>query len=315
MNISLRQLQAFVAVAKYQSFTKAADKIHVTQAGLSAMIRELEAHLGGRLFARTTRSVELNEMGKSFLPFALRTVADFASTVVELGLLQSQTRRHLRVGITPFIAGSIIPSVLDAFGQRAPDVAVSVLDTDFQTIQRLVESGEIDAGFNSFFTDVPGISRKLISRVQLVLVSQASLKQKASRDSGSAPWSLLESSALISLPEDNPLQILVESHLKKLNITPAARTKVTHLDTVIAFVEAGRGMAILPSFVFAACSRHRVHVRLLQEPEVLLNFYCITRAGRDDLDTINRFTDCFVATASQIAPAGFLPSSIPALNP
>jgi len=307
MNISVRQLQAFVAVAKYRNFTKAAQHIHVTQAGLSSMIRELESQLGGRLLSRTTRSVELNELGKSFLPFASRTVEDLASTVVELGLLQSETRRHLRIGVTPFIAASLIPPVLAAFGEKEKDVVVSVIDKDIQTIQSLVESGEIDAGFGSFFANVSGMSRKVISRTQLVLVSQAGGNERSARNSKTATWNSLKSTPLITLPDENPIQIVVESYLKQLEITPDARRKVNNLETAIAFVEAGLGMAVLPSLVFAACSRRQVRVRPLRDPAVLLDFYCITRAGRGDLEVLNRFIDYFVAGARKNGPACFLP--------
>ena len=306
MNISIRQLQAFVAVAKYQSFTKAAEKIHVTQAGLSAMIRELETHLGGRLFSRTKRSVDLNEMGKSFLPFASRTVEDMNATVAELGLLQSQTRRQLRIGITPFIASTIIPAVLDAFGKSDPGIAVSVFDTNVEEIQRSVESGEFDAGFGSFFAEVSGVSRKVIACTRLVLVSPAGDRQNANRDRRSTTWAALGASPLITLPEDNPIQIAVDSQLKALRMVPVSRTRANHLETVIALVEAGRGIAILPSFVFAACARHRVQAKPLRDPEVLINYYRITRAGRGEIEVVNRFVDCFVSTAMQ--GAFFLPA-------
>jgi DNA-binding transcriptional LysR family regulator len=63
MLISTRQLRAFLSVVKYGNFTKAADRMHITQAGQSGMIRELETQLQCRLFNRTTRSVELTEAG------------------------------------------------------------------------------------------------------------------------------------------------------------------------------------------------------------------------------------------------------------
>jgi len=307
MNISLRQLQAFVAVAQHRSFTKAAEQIHVTQAGLSAMIRELEAQLGARLFSRTTRSVELNELGTSFLPFASRTVRDMEATVVELGLLKSQTRRHLRIGITPFIAGSVAPTALEAFRREAPDVELTVFDTDIREIQRSVESGEYDVGFGSFFAEVSGIERKAIASSRLVLVSPADDYQKVGRRPRTVDWSSLASCRLIALPEDNPIQVAVDARLKALRIGVAGRTRINHLETVIAMVEAGIGMAILPSFVYAACSRHRVEVRLLRAPEVALNYYSITRAGRGEIEVVQRFVDCFVRSAIRSAPACFFP--------
>ena len=65
MNVTTRQFQAFLAVARLASFTRAAEEIFVTQAGLSLMLKDLEAQVGARLFDRTTRSVHLTAAGEA----------------------------------------------------------------------------------------------------------------------------------------------------------------------------------------------------------------------------------------------------------
>ena len=71
MNISTRQLQAFLAIARLGSFTRAAEEMFVTQAGLSLMLKDFETQVGARLFDRTTRSVRLTPSGESLLPLSL----------------------------------------------------------------------------------------------------------------------------------------------------------------------------------------------------------------------------------------------------
>ena len=68
MNVTLRQLRAFVGVADTGSFTGAAKRLHITQSALSLLIRDLEAEFGVRLFDRTTRNVRLSAVGASFRP-------------------------------------------------------------------------------------------------------------------------------------------------------------------------------------------------------------------------------------------------------
>ena len=75
MNPSYRQLKAFLAAARFRNFTKASQQMHITQAGLSAMIKELEAQVGCRLLYRTTRLVDLTPEGQAFLPSAEAAVA------------------------------------------------------------------------------------------------------------------------------------------------------------------------------------------------------------------------------------------------
>src|SRR5258708_19710597 len=76
MNVSLRQLRAFVAVAETGSFTGAAKQLHITQSALSLLIKDLEGELGVRLLDRTTRNVRLSEVGASFRPLVHGVLQD-----------------------------------------------------------------------------------------------------------------------------------------------------------------------------------------------------------------------------------------------
>src|ERR1700754_4665481 len=98
MNFSMRQLRAFIAVAQHASFTKAAEQFHITQAGLSAMVRELEEQMQCRLFERTTRAVRLTPAGTHLLPIAQRTVRDLGDAAASLATLDSPRPDRLCVG-------------------------------------------------------------------------------------------------------------------------------------------------------------------------------------------------------------------------
>src|SRR4051812_6265433 len=109
MNLSLRQLRAFAAIAKLQSFTRAAEQLHITQPGLSGMVRDIEEQLECRLFERTTRAVALTEHGRAFLPVVTRVLAELDAATASLSQLSAASGRRLLVGATPVIASSILP--------------------------------------------------------------------------------------------------------------------------------------------------------------------------------------------------------------
>src|SRR3979490_338717 len=85
MNITSRQLKAFLLTARYQSFSRAADQLFITQSGMSVLVRELEAQLGFRLFERTTRKVALTEFGSKFLPVADRSLVELEAAAANIG--------------------------------------------------------------------------------------------------------------------------------------------------------------------------------------------------------------------------------------
>jgi len=291
MNFSFRQMRAFLAVARYASFTKAAEQLHISQAGLSAMVRDLETQLDCRLFERTTRAVRLTPAGQSLLPVAQRTVQDLGAAVAQLGALGAHAKARLRIGVTPLIASSVIPDVLKRFQNLAPQLRVEVLDVDRNQIAAHVESGDLDAGFGAFFTRVSGIRRQTIFPARLALAVPLAKNHHRS----TVRWEQIDHDGLIALPDDNLLQRLVNQHLGIRSDTSAR--VVTHLESVLAMVEAGLGIAVVPSF--AAVARKRWKVKLVPiTPSVAVDYYCITRAGKGDSEFINMFARCFADVAS-----------------
>lgn len=123
----LNDLQAFLAVARERSFTKAAAKIGVSQSALSHTIRELEARLGIRLLTRTTRSVSPTDAGERLL----RTVGPRLEEInAELGALRDQKERPagtIRITATDFVADTILLPKLTKLLQKYPDIKIEII--------------------------------------------------------------------------------------------------------------------------------------------------------------------------------------------
>jgi DNA-binding transcriptional LysR family regulator len=280
MNLSQRQLQAFLEVARLGSFTRAAERLHITQSGLSAMTRDLETQLSCRLFDRTTRSVVLTAAGMQLVPVAARVLAELESVSDTINQISTQARQTLTVGATPLIAASVLPPACEAFSRRYPEINLHVKDLSRQQIQDGVASGVIDVGFGAFFKPASGIERIALADFPLAYISRlpgdAGARQRIKR----TKWSELRNKALIGLPPDNPVQQLIEDHLKGIGRADEERPTYENFHTILAMVESGFGVAVLPSFIALACRRFQVRMSLLTEPVVPLSFYQITKKGR-----------------------------------
>ena len=290
----MRQLRAFVAIARLQSFTRAAEQLHITQPGLSGMVRDIEQQLDCRLFERTTRAVALTEHGRAFLPVATRVLAELDAAASSLGQLSAQERRRLVLGATPVIASSILPQACRVFAETQPGVQVQVHDLDRAQVHAGVQDGELDAGFGVFLDAASGIRRTPLLQTELVLVDSAE------RSGGSGPlrWSELAGEPLLALPEKNPIRKLVDSHARP-PATAEARQVFHHLHTLLAMVEAGAGRTVLPSFVAAAAARYAVALRPILRPRVALEFYEITRAGAPRNPLLVAFGRCLVGVMKE----------------
>ena len=112
MNITSRQLKAFLLTAQYHSFSRAAEDLYITQSGMSVLIRKLEDQLGFRLFERTTRRVELTAYGEKFLPIANKNLLDLDVAAASIGRTASAADHRLEIGANPLFAKTVLPAVM-----------------------------------------------------------------------------------------------------------------------------------------------------------------------------------------------------------
>jgi LysR family carnitine catabolism transcriptional activator len=284
MNVSTRQLQAFLAISRLGSFTRAAEEIFVTQAGLSLMLKDFEAQVGARLFDRTTRSVRLTPAGEALLPTVRRMMVDWESATSNVGRLAADAEQRVSLAATPLIASSVLPQWLQAFHEAHPAVRVSISDLDRRQILLGIEAGELDVGLGAFFRPATGIDRQLLARFDMVLV-RGKAKDASTRGQGletgrKVKWSALDDRELVVLPNDNPIQKLVDSQLRALEIATRRSAALQNIQAIISMVEAGHGVAALPGFVVPACARYDVTVHTLVEPVVPVEFFAVSMKGR-----------------------------------
>ncbi|MFJ8661245.1 LysR family transcriptional regulator [Streptomyces sp. NPDC093795] len=145
--MELRHLQHFVAVAEDRHFTRAAERLMVSQSGLSASIRALERELRAPLFVRTTRRVTLTEAGRALLVEAERILAQVRAAHEAVAAVQGVLRGTLALGTEQCIAGVRTPGLLAAFRRRHPDVEIRLRQSGSPDLAEEVVAGRLDLAF------------------------------------------------------------------------------------------------------------------------------------------------------------------------
>ena len=288
MNLSTRQMRAFLQVARVGNFTRAAEQAHITQAGLSILIREMERQLGCRLFDRTTRMVSLTPAGRRLLPVVERLVTELDDVAAELGAEGDAARQTLRIAATPLVSSQLLPWVFASFRAAHPHVALRLFDADLRDVEATVAAGEADLGLGFFFKAAPGLDRAPVGRFELMRVTQAAAD---GAPVGRVPWSALRGAALIGLPPGNPIQKVIDRQLGEIGLADAKRPAFNFFGTLISMVEAGFGTAVMPTFALAACRRHRVQCDLLAKPRVGMDFFRLTKRGAHETEALRAFSE------------------------
>lgn len=275
MDFTSRQLRAFHYVAEHQSFARAAERLLITASGLSVLIRELEKQLGFRLFDRTTRQVTLTAYGRDLLAVTqpgLKTLDEAMSRIEQAA---KGTTRWISIGTTPWIAANVLPPAIREFRERRPDLRVRLFDGNLNTIASRVASGKLDLGLG-IFESTPGLRRVPFFRFSLMVV-RPDRNQRIDRVPTS--WSALKGETLISLTPNYQHQQLIDKQLAKTGVIWTRGQSVNLLDTQIGLVEAGEGIAIIPSFGLPACRNRKVTMSELVDPVVTLEFYEVSNRG------------------------------------
>lgn len=144
MDVEIRHLRSFVAVAEERNFTRAAARLHIAQPALSTQIRQLEQRMGVQLLERTTRKVDLTRAGEALLERA-RVLLDGVEAAVQQTQDTAAGRTgRLRVGLAATSSLDLTPRALRAFAEAVPGAQVSVQDIRFDDPSGGVRDGTTD---------------------------------------------------------------------------------------------------------------------------------------------------------------------------
>ena len=244
MNINLRQLRAFLAVARQRHFRRAAEHLHLSQPAVSRHIAELEAELGVRLFDRTTREVVPTETGR-YLEGAIERVLDELEGV--LGHVHSEGERRrgkVRVASVPTLSASLMPICIADCARDYPELTIQLHDQAQTLVLDSVRGGEVDFGIAIDPPESGDFDCETVMRDPFHLACRpdhplASLK--------SVPWKKLQGEPLVLLDYSSGSRRLIDQALHKHGVEANVVQQTGHTHTAFRMVEAGLGITITPA--------------------------------------------------------------------
>jgi DNA-binding transcriptional LysR family regulator len=247
--MQLQQLRYFLAVVDTRHFTQAADVLGVSQPTLSKQIHTLEASLGAPLFERVRGDVTLTAAGETLLPLAQRMVADADAARDAVQDIVGLRRGEVRLGATPSLCSSLVPAVLRTFRLDHPEIRLYVNEGSSQDLIGDLLAHQLDLAL--IVQPEQGVDPALhaapILRESLVVASVASGPPPTI--SPHLTLTELQHTPLVMFREGYDLRDVTLEACREAGFTPKFAVEGGEMDAVLAFVEAGLGVALVPSMV------------------------------------------------------------------
>src|SRR3954468_15190186 len=248
MVMELRQLEYFVAVAEEGGFTRAAERVHISQPGVSAQVRQLERELGAPLFDRSARSAGLTPAGRAALGAARAALASVDAVRSAVDEVNGLVRGELTVGMVT--ACTVVPlfEALAAFHRSHPGIAISLLEDNSDRLVEQVRSGAADLALIGAAGDAPeGLGSFTVFRGRLVAAVPAGHPLL----DGPVTLDAIDRHPIVCLPEGTGVRAVLDGARARGRPRPGIALQAAAPGAVMDLAERGLGVAVLSESMVA----------------------------------------------------------------
>ncbi|MFF2014090.1 LysR family transcriptional regulator [Streptomyces sp. NPDC058195] len=262
--MDLRQLEYFVAVAEERNFTRAAERVHISQSGVSAQIRQLERELGAELFDRSARTVALTVAGKAALVHARAALAAAGEVGQAVGEVTGLIRGRLTVGMVVGCTLTPLFDALAAFHEAHPGVEISLLEDRSDRLLDDVHTGAVDLALIGAATATPeGLDALTLISERLVAAVPAGhplagRRRLTLRDVVAHP--------VVCMPPGTGLRTVFDQACTAQGLRPTIALEASAAEAIAGLAARGLGVAVL-SDSMAESYRDQLTARPLADVE------------------------------------------------
>src|SRR5215471_8424921 len=296
--IALRQIRAVIAVCEEGSFTRAAEREHATQSGISQHVAAVERALGVKLFARSSAGVVPTPAGLRYYRRCVEAVGMLETADEEARALAGQVTGDLRIGLMPTFTRAMLAPTLDTFVPRYPDVRLHIFEGYSGLLTEMVRADDLDFAIVPAFEGQIGLKSRLLVRDREMLIS--------GRKRG------LEPLVPVRLSEIAPLKIVLpgphnirrrnlETYFQTHGVEIAAMLEMDAMIGTLEFVARSDWMTVLPSLISVNdIAKGDLVVTPIVDPPLHVDCIVIQPARRTLTTQARLFLERFEAEAARI---------------
>lgn len=276
INVTPKQVKAFVAVSECRSFADACSILHLSQPALSMAIKNFEQAVGGKLLIRTTRTLSLSPEGQAFLPIAKRLLADWEMAFNDLHNLFAKHQGKLAIAAMPSFAATKLPEVLASFTRNYPNINVLIDDVVAEQVNERVLTGRTELGITfkpddlSELDFVPLFKDKFVAAVP---------KHHPLADRNTLTWKAVTQFPLLLLQQPSSIRAMIENTLEKHQLQASICMEAHQLATLGKMVASGLGLSVVPTLYIEQMNALGALCKPLKSPVIQREVGVIVRRG------------------------------------
>lgn len=250
MDVTLVQVRSFLTIARFNSFTKAAEFLHISQPALTAQLQQLESSLDLRLFDRNTRHVTLTRVGRDLMPVLERLLLEFEGVVAGAKDVAAQQQGIIRLASVRSVVATLLPESIATFRKRYRYTSFDLRDDNSHGVIARVRADDVEFGIANANHDLPDLELTDLWQDDMEVVCTkmhplADLEQVTIEDIAKYP--------LILLDHSSDSRTLLDAAFASAGRLVIPACEVSCSSAAVGLVRAGIGVALLASLaVFAS---------------------------------------------------------------
>ena len=249
--IEIRHLRYFLAVAEAGNFSRAADRLGVSQPNVSQQMRDLEEALRVGLFQRRGKRILLTSAGLIFQEHARSILRQIETFLQELNIEPGQMRGALHLGVVPILNVALIPQLLGLFASTHPAVSLNVEEISSTVIETALEEGRMDVGLGFLTRHSPNLHYERLCNDQFALIVDRS-----------HPWakrrviavSELHQERILQLPDSFVMRRMTDVVCREHQVRPRVIAEISAIETLLRSLAPLNAAALMPTIALRGTS-------------------------------------------------------------
>jgi LysR family transcriptional regulator, cyn operon transcriptional activator len=295
--LDIRHLRYFLAVAEAGSFSRAADRLGISQPSVSQQMRDLEAGLRVTLFQRRGKRILLTPRGLIFQEHARAVLHQLENFLQELNSEPGELRGALRLGVIPALNVALVPQLLGSFTADQPAISITVEEISSTEIETALEEGRMDVGLGFLTRHSPNLCYERLCTDEFALIVAQNHPWVNRRY---VDFSKLHQQRLLQLPDTFVMRRMADEICRKHKVRPHVIAEIDAIETLLRSLGPLRAATLMPKIALRGRENLKLRPVRLHGKNLALDIGLLRLSDSAANSAVAAFTSLAKATVPKI---------------